>query len=238
MHEATELERPASDVVTGRPRRGDSQRSLSDLAGWEAFLHAVFAIAITLLVLDIRVPAVEANPNADALLHSLADGWPRYFAYVLGFMYIGTYWIATHRTMRLLRGVDHWSMILGLLYLMDISTVPFVTALLAEYIGRDNGRDQVALLVFTGWQLLLSILANVLLRYAAHNGRLLRPDIDQRALRGWVRLSLAGPITWIVAMVAAVAVSGTITLVLMAVILLVFLQEVPTGSDPTPPADD
>ena len=147
----------------------DVQRALGDLAGWEAFLHGVFAIAITLLVLDIRVPALDANATGADLVHSLVEGWPRYLAYLLGFMYIGTYWIATHRTMRLLRGVDHWSLILGLFYLMIISTVPFVTALLAEYIGHDNGRDRVALIVFTGWQLLLSVLANILLRYAAHN---------------------------------------------------------------------
>jgi uncharacterized membrane protein len=238
MHEARDLDRRGAAAATGGQGRGAAQRALSDLAGWEALLHGVFAIAITLLVLDIRVPALDVNPTGEALLHSLADGWPRYLAYVLGFMYIGTYWIATHRTMRLLRGVDHWSLILGLLYLMVISTVPFVTALLAEYIGHDNGRDQVAIIVFTGWQLLLSILANVLLRYAAHNGRLLRPGLDQRAVNGWIRLSLAGPITWIVAMIAAVAVSGTITLVLMVVILLVFLQEVPTGSDPGLPAGE
>ena len=49
--------------------------------------------------------------------------------------------------------------VLGLLFLMVIAVVPFVTALLAEYIGRDDGRDQVGLVVFTSWQLILSILA-------------------------------------------------------------------------------
>ena len=112
--------------------------SLMDVGGWEAFLHGVFAIAITLLVLDIHVPPVESTPNAKALVDALLDGMPHYVAYVLGFLYLGTYWIATHRTLRLLRGVDHWFLVIGLVFLMVVSVLPFGTALLAEYIGQDQ----------------------------------------------------------------------------------------------------
>src|SRR3989304_2221908 len=127
-----------------------ASRSLTDLVGWEAFLHGVFAIAITLLVLDIRVPALG---------HSLVELWPRYLAYVLGFMYVGTYWLNTNRVLRLLRGVDHWALVIGLVYLMLVAAVPFVTGLLAEYIQQGNGRDQVAAVVFNGWMLVLAAMA-------------------------------------------------------------------------------
>jgi uncharacterized membrane protein len=90
------------------------QGSLMDVSGWEAFLHGVFAIAITLLVLDIRVPPVDATPDARALIDALVAGVPHYVAYVLGFLYLGTYWIATHRTLRRMRGVDHWFLVIGL----------------------------------------------------------------------------------------------------------------------------
>src|SRR5689334_10851869 len=148
--------------------------ALMDVAGWEAFLHGVFAIAITLLVLDIRVPPVESTPDAKALIEALKDGAPRYVAYILGFLYLGTYWIATHRTLRRLRGVDHWFLVIGLVFLMVVSVLPFGTALLAEYIGQDHGRDQVALVLFTLWQLLLSVIANISLRYASWHGRLMK----------------------------------------------------------------
>jgi TMEM175 potassium channel family protein len=207
-----------------------SSRSLSDVGGWEAFLHGVFAIAITLLVLDIRVPTVDEMASGDDLITALAHEWPRYFAYALGFLYIGTYWIASHRTLRMLRGIDHWFIVFGLLFLMVIATVPFVTGLLAEYIGQSNGRDRVALVVFCGWQLVLSLLANLTLRYAAWKGRLLKPGLDQKALTLWLRLSLVGPLVWVVAILSAALVSGTITLVLIAAIVVVFLQEVPLGS--------
>ena len=207
-----------------------------DVMGWETFMHGVFAIAITLLVLDIRVPSAESAETGEALVNALVHEGPRYLAFVLGFLYVGTYWIATHRTLRMLRGVDHWFLAIGLIYLMLISAVPFATGLLAEYIGLDNNRDQVALVIFTSWQLLLSILANISLRYAAHNGRLLRPDLDPAALRMWLRIAALGPVIWVVALLAALFLSGTITLILMGAILLLFMLEVPTLNQADAPA--
>ena len=153
------------------------------LSGWEAFTHGVFAIAETLLVLDIRVPDAATIDSGAALVSALAEEFPHYLAYVFGFLFVGTYWIATHRIMGWMRGVDHFGLVLGLLYLMVISAVPFVTALLAEYVGLDNGRDRVGLVVFASWQLILSILAIATFRYAAHGGRLLKPTIDEEVLR-------------------------------------------------------
>jgi uncharacterized membrane protein len=207
-------------------------KPLMDVPGWEAFLHGVFAIAVTLLVLDIRVPDAASIDNGSALVHALAGGLPRYGAYVLGFLFVGTYWINTHRMLRMLRGVDHWFLVFGLVFLMVISAVPFVTGLLAEYLGADNGRDQVALVVFTSWQLVLSVLANATFRYAAHKGRLLKSGIPEAGLRVWLRIAALGPLIWLVALLAALFVSGTVTLVLMAVILVIFMFEVPVGVQP------
>ena len=205
--------------MTGKP--------LMDVAGWETFLHGVFAIAITLLVLDIRVPSVEETEGGTALIDSLAHLAPRYFAYALGFLYVGSYWIATHRTLRMLRGVDHWFLTLGLIYLMVIAAVPFATGLLAEYLGQDQGRDQVALVFFTSWQLVLAVLANVSLLYAVRGGRLLRPGLDPPAVRIWTRIAATGPLIWLVALLSALFLSATITLILMGAILIIFLLEVP-----------
>ena len=203
------------------------RRSLMDVAGWEAFLHGVFAIAITLLVLDIHVPPIADAPDASALLDALGAELPHYIAYVLGFMFLGLYWINTHRILRLLRGVDHWFLILGLVYLMVVSVLPFVTALLAEYLGQDQGRDRLALVVFTSWQLLLSILANLVFQYAVRGGRLLRPDVRESSLRPFLQVALLGPVIWVVALASAVILGGTMTLVLMALLLVMFVREPP-----------
>ncbi len=205
------------------------RRTLMDVAGWEAFLHGVFAIAITLLVLDIHVPPIADAPNASALLDALGAELPHYVAYVLGFMFLGLYWISTHRILRLLRGVDHWFLILGLVFLMVVSVLPFVTALLAEYLGQDQGRDRLALVVFTGWQLILSVLANVVFRYALRGGRLLRPEVAASSLQPFLRVALLGPVIWVAALASAVLLTGTITIILMAVILAVFVREPPAA---------
>jgi TMEM175 potassium channel family protein len=205
-------------------------RSLMDVVGWEAFLHGVFAISVTLLVLDIRVPPVDSVSNGQDLVNALVAEGPRYVAYVLGFLYVGTYWIATHRSLRLLRGVDHWFLVLGMLYLLLIAAVPFSTGLLSEYIGQGNGLDRVALVIFTAWQLALSILANVELRYAVHDGRLLRPEIDPASLRLFVRVAAMGPVIWVIALLSAIFLPPVVTLVLMGLILILFMVEVPVGS--------
>jgi uncharacterized membrane protein len=212
-----------------------SKRPLMEVGGWEAFVHGVFAIAITLLVLDIRVPA-EAH-TGDALVSALTDAFPRYVAYALGFAFLGTYWIATHRSIRMLRGVDHWGLVIGLVYLMFVSVVPFVTALLAEYIGKDHGRDQVALVVFTGWQLLLSIAAVISLLWAVRGERLIKPGLAGPALDRWVRIAMLGPVIWVIALGSAIFLSGTITVILMAVIVVIFLQEAPPFGDAAGPTD-
>jgi hypothetical protein len=114
-----------------------------------------------------------------------------------------------------------------------ISAVPFVTSLLAEYIGMDQGRDQVGIVIFTGWMLIVSIMANITLQYAARGGRLLKHGLDQKALRSWIRLGAVGPLIWILALAVALLLNATITLVLDALILLLFLQEVPIGDGET-----
>ena len=213
-------------------------RALSDLRSYEVLSHGVFAIAITLLVLDIHVPAEESTADGAALVTALIGEWPRYFAYVLGFLYIGEYWLASNRTMHFLRGADHPLMVLGLLTLMGISTVPFVTSLLAEYIGHGDGRDQVAAAVFNGWMLVIAVVANGLIRWAAFRDRLVRPGADRRALRRWMQLAAVGPLVWAVAAILALTISAGVALGLDLLLLLLFLWDVPLGEETGETAED
>ena len=206
-------------------------RSLADLRSYEVLSHGVFAIAITLLVLDIHVPSHDAAADGRALFQALVDEWPRYFAYILGFLYIGEYWLASIRTAHFLRGADHGFLVLGLLTLMGIATVPFVTSLLAEYIGEGNGRDQVAAAVFNGWMLIVALLANALVQWAAYRDRLVRTGADRAALRRWLQLAALGPVVWGVGLVVALMVSASLAIGLDFLVLLLFLREVPLGEE-------
>ncbi len=214
-------------MVRGRGRGGAARtRQLADLRGWEALAHGVFAIALTLLVLDIRVPDAGSVHSGAELVDALVAEMPRYVAYVLGFVVLGEYWIHMQRTMGLLRGIDHWALVLGLVFLMVVATIPFPTGLLAEFIGQDGGQQQVALAVFVGWQLVLAILANAQMHYAARRG-LLKPEVSASSLRPWFLVAGLGVVIWLVALVAVFLVSGTIALVLIGAILVLFAFEMP-----------
>lgn len=207
-------------------------RRVMELTGWEAFGHGVFAIAVTLLVLDIKVPALDSIDSGAALAEALYAQMPHYAAYLLGFLCIGTYWINVQRSMRMLRGVDHGYIVIGLLFLLVISAIPFVTALLAEYIGEDNGRDQVVLVIFTAWQFLLAVIAYASIRYAFHKrSTLIRSDVSEASLRRTVRFTAVGPLIWLFALATAILANGTITLILIAVVFALFLFEPPTPDE-------
>jgi uncharacterized membrane protein len=213
-----------------------SAKRIMDGSGWEAFTHGVFAVAITLLVLDIRVPDAASIDSGSALFTALRDEAPRYAAYVLGFLCIGTYWMNIHRAMRLTRGIDHGYIFIGLLFLMVIVAVPFVTALLAEYIGADNGRDKVALVVFTSWQLLLALIASGWLGYVYRKRRLLvAPGVAEASVRSMLLLTALGPLIWIVALATALFASGTITLILIAIVFVMFMFDMPIREEPADP---
>jgi len=93
------------------------------------FSDAVFAIVMTLLVLDIRVPDVAAR-EVPGMVFEL---WPKIFSYVLSFLVIGLYWIGHHQTFRYVRIYDRTLLWLNLLFLLSISFIPFPTDLLGEY---------------------------------------------------------------------------------------------------------
>jgi uncharacterized membrane protein len=95
----------------------------------EAFSDGVFAIVITLLILDIRVPEVEYSHLATSLVEVL----PRVFAYVISFGVIGVYWLAHHQSLQLVGKLNGLLIWLNLIYLLAVSFMPVPTALLGRY---------------------------------------------------------------------------------------------------------
>ena len=138
----------------------------------EAFSDGVFAIAITLLVLEIGVPESEL----DDLWAGIADQWPSYFAYVTSFLTIGAIWLGHHAIFRRLQSADAPVMRANLLLLMLVSFLPFPTKLLAQTI--DAPSQETAAVVLYGVVLLaISATASLLWRHIATNRDLLEPDV-------------------------------------------------------------
>jgi uncharacterized membrane protein len=98
------------------------------------FSDAVFAIAITLLVLDIRTPTDYKN-----LPHGLAALWPSYLAYVLTFLFIGQVWANHHVMFDHIRVADRVMLLLNTLLLMIVAFLPFATSVLAGALRSGNG---------------------------------------------------------------------------------------------------
>src|SRR5207248_9103881 len=110
----------------------ESAEGLKETGRIEAFSDGVFAIAITLLVLDIQVQLPREVSDPAVLLDRLAKLWPFYLAYVISFATIGIMWINHHRLLTLITHSDHVFLLLNTFLLFWISFVPFPTSLLAE----------------------------------------------------------------------------------------------------------
>lgn len=137
----------------------------------EAFSDGVFAIAITLLILEIAVPAGAG----DDLLSALGDQWPSYLAYFVSFATIGAVWFAHTVITEYLDHADSVLIRLNLLLLVVVSFLPFPTKLLAEYV-QEADAERVAATVY-GINLLLAVLmVSVTWRYAVR-GHLVKPDL-------------------------------------------------------------
>ncbi len=147
----------------------------------EAFSDGVFAIAITLLILEIKVPQLDFA-SADTLAAALFGQWASYLGYVLSFTMIGIYWVNHHYIFRFYRGTDHVFNLLNLFFLMTISFLPFPTAILSEYV-ENAGAASVAVMFYAFGLLLPSLGFGLMWFYASGDYRL----IDRRLTTEFVR---------------------------------------------------
>ncbi len=131
----------------------------SETTRLEFFSDAVFAIAITLLVLDIKIPARE-----ERLIPTLIHQWPSYVAFLLSFACIGIMWINHHRLFTLIHRATDTLRLLNLFVLLGVSAVPFPTAVLAEHM---RGPDQrLAALIYNATFVYIAVAFSFLWRYA------------------------------------------------------------------------
>ena len=126
----------------------------------EAFSDGVFAIAITLLILEIKVPREDA---AGPLAAQLMRLWPSYLAFLVSFANIGVMWVNHHRLFGLIRRSDDGLVGLNLLLLLGVTFVPFPTAVLAEHLLGHEQRT--AGLLYAGTFVALAIVFNLLWRH-------------------------------------------------------------------------
>jgi TMEM175 potassium channel family protein len=138
----------------------------------EAFSDGVFAIAITLLILEVGVPATEFHD----LWQGIADQWPSYLALATSFVTIGGLWMVHHGIFRRLQYANHWVMRVNLALLMAASFLPFPTKLMAEAIHATDA-ERAAVIFYGATLLVISVLLSALWGVIARDPTLLKPEV-------------------------------------------------------------
>ena len=185
----------------------------------EAFADGVFAIAATLLILNVDTQIADDVPDlGEKLLHI----WPSYLAYAVSFVTIGIMWVNHHTVMSQLEKVDRRFLVATVGLLMCIAFVPFPTRLVAENIRGDNAEPAALAYGFT--MVATAIMFNITWFYASRGKRLLRADADPAVVSGLSRSYLPGPWIYLAATLIAFA-SPVASVVCFLTIALFYVVE-------------
>ena len=147
----------------------------------EAFSDGVFAIAVTLLVLEFRVPELTETVTPASLLQALLALWPSLLAFVVSFLSILVMWVNHHGVFDLVRAADSRFKFANGLLLLVVTFIPFPTAVLARHLN-DCGAPTAAAL-YCGTHVLLSLAYIALWRTARVGRRLIKPNVPDEHLR-------------------------------------------------------
>jgi uncharacterized membrane protein len=172
----------------------------ADTFGFERlvfFSDAVFAIAITLLILEIRLPAIADPLNSQQLFIQLLSIWPRYLAYAISFLVIGLVWTGHHRRFRYIVDYDRRLIFINLLLLMAVAFIPFPTAVLSEYGNR------TATIFYALTILIVGLISTFLWVYAAYVGRLVNKELTPEQIRMETLRNMAVPIVFLLSIALA-----------------------------------
>lgn len=161
----------------------------------EAFSDGVFAIAITILVLNIKVP--ELSPGAiqhGGLWRMVIDQWPKLLSYVISFGIVGLYWVGHHLMFHYIKHTDRVFLFLNNIYLMVIAFMPYPAALLGQY-----GNEQAAIAIYGGTLITAGLMYTMLWRYATSHHRLVDPRLSDRLIHLVNKIILAAPLVYLLA---------------------------------------
>jgi uncharacterized membrane protein len=147
---------------------------------FSAFSDGVFAIAITLLVLEIAVP-----PEGAPLIPALRELWPEFLGYYISFAFIGGIWITHSSVTKVMKRGDAAAYALNLMLLLFVGLLPFATSLMVTHLRGDDAG--IATLIYGVNLLLASLVLSLLIRYVAREPALLVDDIDEGILKSVVR---------------------------------------------------
>ena len=151
-----------------------------------ALTDGVFAIVMTLLVLEISIPEIAQSSLHTELPGRLVELWPKLLSYVVSFIILGIFWYLHHISFHYIKRSDNGLIWLNILFLMFIALIPFSTALFGSY-----GKEQIPLVIYAINLILASVMNSIIWIYATRKYRLVDTNISPGLLK-WHRLISLG----------------------------------------------
>ena len=193
----------------------------------EAFADAVFAIAITLLVIEIRLPPHEEVLRIGGVGPALLQLWPSYVGYTISFIVIGIMWANHHNLMKLVDRVDHGFITLTLLLLLCIAFLPFPTAVMADHLADPDTHERaVAVAFYCGCFTVTALFYFLMWWHAARNRRLIASDVSDEAVRAITRAYVPGAFLYLTATLLAFVHVGLSLAIVVGLAALYMLPKV------------
>ena len=184
----------------------------------EAFSDAVFAIAATLLVIEVKVPQAAAGE----LLHALLDEWSSYAGYAVSFAVIGVLWVNHHATLERVAKVDRSLLFLNLVVLAVVAFIPFPTAVLADYIDGGIANARWATITYAVVMMAAAGSFALMWLYLGRHRELLAPHCEEHAPATAIRRALAGIAAYLVTVAIAVF-SPAVAVAMFALLTVAFV---------------
>ena len=204
-----------------------------DRSRLEAFSDGVFAVAITLLALDLTVAGPEGHGSLADQLH---DKWPAFLAYLISFFMIGIIWVNHHVLVRQITKVDRTLLFLNLVLLLFVVLIPFSTAIVADYFSRHDWNTQVAMMIYGGVFLGMSAGFGTIFEWTLHGERVYQPLPPERHWPARVRF-VGGGLIYVAAILIAL-VSDLASFVLIALTAVYYIFERTPSSPGVPEGGD
>jgi uncharacterized membrane protein len=189
----------------------------------EAFSDGVFAIAATLLIIEVHVPTPEDAGLAGSLWRALGKQWPSYAAYAVSFGVIGIMWVNHHATFDRVEHVDRTLLFCNVVLLGLVAFIPFPTALLATYLRTgNNAESQTAALTYALVMLATSSAFVLIWAYLSRHRDLLRADAEPHAPQVALRRASFGVVVYLLTVPIA-AINAYAALAVFAALALFFI---------------
>lgn len=186
----------------------------------EALGDGVFAIVMTLLILEIHVPHLADHGRS--MPAGLLKLWPKFLCYIISFITLGVYWVAHHLHFYTIKRADRGLLWINVLFLMVVGLVPFSTALIGEHYDRKS-----AVIFFAANMILIGLALFLHWIYATHKQRLTEPGVDPSLVTAVKHVILMGPVVYLIA-IGAAFIDTRISIALFLLVNLLYI--IPGGA--------